>query len=137
MAKYVVIIGGGPGGNQAATLAARLGAEVTVVERDIIGGAAHLWDCIPSKAMIATGEALTSLGRIQRMGLTASASEVDPEALRDRIRRIEDRLQTSVTGLLDSQDVRMIRGTGRLTGPHSVVADTDDGPIELEADVVV
>ena len=50
-----VIIGGGPAGNTAATHAARLGADVTVVEQDVIGGAAHLWDCIPSKAMIATG----------------------------------------------------------------------------------
>ena len=53
-----VIIGGGPAGNPAATAAARLGAEVTLIERDVVGGAAHLWDCIPSKAMIATGGAM-------------------------------------------------------------------------------
>ena len=58
-----VIIGGGPAGNQAATTAARLGAEVTLIERDVIGGAAHLWDCIPSKAMIATGGAMGDLNR--------------------------------------------------------------------------
>ena len=50
-----VIIGGGPAGNQAAMHAASLGVEVTLIERDIVGGAANLWDCIPSKAMIATG----------------------------------------------------------------------------------
>jgi dihydrolipoamide dehydrogenase len=44
-----VIIGGGPAGHTAATHAARLGAEVTLVERDVIGGAANLFDCIPSK----------------------------------------------------------------------------------------
>ena len=49
------VIGGGPAGNQAATYAARLGAKVTVIESDVLGGAAHLWDCIPSKTMIATG----------------------------------------------------------------------------------
>ena len=58
MAQRVVVIGGGPGGNEAATTAARLGAEVAVVERDVVGGAAHLLDCIPSKAMIATGGAM-------------------------------------------------------------------------------
>ena len=42
-----VIVGGGPAGNTAATYAARLGAKVTMIERDVIGGAAHLWDCIP------------------------------------------------------------------------------------------
>ncbi len=133
----MVIIGGGPAGNQAATLAARLGAEVTLIERDIVGGAAHLWDCVPSKAMIATGEALTFLGRATRMGLTEPSASLDLVALRDRIVRIEDRLEHSTTGLLQSQGVRLIAGTGRLTGPHSVVADTADGPVELEADVVV
>ena len=61
MATRMVIIGGGPAGNQAATTAARLGAEVTLIERDVVGGAAHLWDCIPSKAMIATGGAMADM----------------------------------------------------------------------------
>src|SRR5438477_341868 len=59
MAVRFLIVGGGPAGNTAATYAARLGAEVTLVERDVVGGAAHLWDCIPSKAMIATGGAMS------------------------------------------------------------------------------
>ncbi len=59
MPMRFVIIGGGPAGNTAATHAARLGADVTLIERDIVGGAAHLWDCIPSKAMIATGGAMS------------------------------------------------------------------------------
>ena len=49
MAHRFVVIGGGPAGNEAATTAARLGAEVTLIERDVIGGAAHLLDCICSK----------------------------------------------------------------------------------------
>ena len=69
MPERFVIIGGGPAGNVAATYAARLGAEVTVVERDVIGGAAHLWDCIPSKSMIATGGAMSFMQRSEGMGL--------------------------------------------------------------------
>ena len=78
-----VIIGGGPGGNTAATVAASLGAEVTLIERDIIGGAAHLWDCIPSKAMVATGGELTELSRSNTMGLQAEG-RLDVPALRTR-----------------------------------------------------
>ena len=68
MAVRFVIIGGGPAGNTAATVAASLGAEVTMIERDIVGGAAHLWDCIPSKAMVATGNELTELAHAQDDG---------------------------------------------------------------------
>lgn len=132
-----VIIGGGPGGNQCATHAARFGAEVTLIERDIVGGAAHLWDCIPSKAMIATGGALHLINNAHRMGITDTAASLDFEGLRGRIRGIEETLRGSITGLLESQGVRLIEGTGRLGGPHTVVADTADGPIELEADVIV
>ena len=80
MATRLVIIGGGPAGHTAASHAARLGAEVTLVERDIIGGAAHLWDCIPSKAMIATGGALAAVARSPEMGLAEVATTVDVEA---------------------------------------------------------
>ncbi len=135
--RRLVIIGGGPAGNTCATHAARLGADVTLIERDVIGGAAHLRDCVPSKAMIATGDMLARLGRASGMGLRHIDGEVDPEALRARIGEIEDRLEASVTGLLDSQGVRIVNGTGRMVGPHEVEAETPDGPVRLEADVVV
>src|SRR4029079_6734914 len=85
VAVKFVISGGGPAGNQAATHAARLGAEVTLIERDIVGGAAHLWDCSPSKAMIGTGGALTFIGRTPSMGLTKVNAELDFQALKERI----------------------------------------------------
>ncbi|HUP74421.1 MAG TPA: FAD-dependent oxidoreductase [Acidimicrobiales bacterium] len=134
----IAIIGGGPAGNSAATQAARLGAEVTLIERDIVGGAAHLWDCIPSKAMIATGSALSYVRHSDDMGLVDSGdSVVDIAALRQRVQAIEARLTRSVTELLQSQNVRLIRGRGTLKGPHEIVAETADGLIELSADIIV
>ncbi len=138
MAQRFVVIGGGPAGNQAATTAARLGAEVTLVERDVLGGAAHLWDCIPSKAMIATGGAMTEMRRATSMGLVQVHAEPDFEALRTRITGIEARLESSVSGLLESQGVRLLDGTGRLVGENRVEVTTKDGTVEqLDADVVV
>jgi NAD(P)H dehydrogenase (quinone) len=131
-----VIIGGGPGGNTAATVAASLGAEVTMIERDIVGGAAHLWDCIPSKAMIGTGNELTELAHAETMGLSASGT-LDVPALRERVASMEQTLSEGTTSLLESQGVRLIRGSGRLTGPHSVAADTPGGVVELEADAIL
>ncbi len=137
--KRFVIIGGGPGGTSCATHAARLGADVTLIEKDLIGGAAHLLDCIPSKAMIATGGAMSMMKGAEAMGLAKVDVQLDFDALRDRIVSIEDQLEESVTSLLASQSVRLIEGTGRLTGSHTVVAEPNDGsdPIELEADVIV
>ncbi len=138
MAQRFVIIGGGPAGNQAATTAARFGAEVTLIERDIVGGAAHLWDCIPSKAMIATGGAMTEMRRASSMGLAEVHAQPDFEALRARIAGIEDRLEASVTSLLQSQGVRLLTGTGRLVGPHEVEVTAPDGSTELvAADTIV
>jgi len=132
----VVILGGGPAGNTCATVAATLGAQVTLVERDVIAGAAHLWDCIPSKAMIATGGELLELGRSHAMGLRAEGS-LDADAVRERVASIEWKLHESIVALLESQGVRLLRGTGRLKGPHEVVVETAAGIEELEADYVV
>ncbi|HYV60559.1 MAG TPA: FAD-dependent oxidoreductase [Acidimicrobiia bacterium] len=132
----VVILGGGPAGNTCATVAATLGAQVTLVERDVIAGAAHLWDCIPSKSMIATGGELAELARAHVMGLRAEG-DVDPDALRERVASIEQKLHNSIVELLESQKVRLLRGTGRLKGPHEIVVETASGIEELEADFIV
>jgi dihydrolipoamide dehydrogenase len=131
-----VIIGGGPAGNTAATVAASLGADVTLIERDVLGGAAHLWDCIPSKAMIATGGAITELTRSRVMGMAAEG-RLDHTALRERISSIEDRLNASITTLLESQGVRLIAGVGHVKGPDEVVAETAEGVEELHADAIL
>ncbi len=107
-----------------------------MIERDIVGGAAHLWDCIPSKAMVATGNALAELSLAQTMGLEASGC-LDVDALRNRISGMEEKLRSGVTSLLESQGVRLIRGTGRLTGAYTVAADTETGTEELEADAIL
>lgn len=137
MALRFVIIGGGPGGHAAASHAAKLGADVTLIERDIIGGAAHLWDCIPSKAMIATGSALSFINASEQMGLTDVTAHLDFAALRDRIQSIEDRLENSASTLLRSQGVDVVQGTGRLVGPHEVVAETAEGERHFEADAIL
>ena len=141
MATRFVIIGGGPAGNTAATYAARLGAQVTLVERDVIGGAAHLWDCIPSKTMIATGGAIAFTRRLEGMGLEQQQPEVDVEALTERIESIKVRMQRSTTQLLTSQGVELVHGSARMLGPNDVeVTTVVDGVAEvrhLVADAVL
>ena len=137
MATRFVIIGGGPAGNTAATHAARLGAEVTLIERDVIGGAAHLWDCIPSTTMIATGGAMSFTRRMRGMGLEQQQAELDVDALTERIDHIKGHLQASVTGLLSSQGVRMLSGSARMVGPHEVEVTSGGSTTVIPADAVL
>jgi dihydrolipoamide dehydrogenase len=126
-----VIIGGGPAGVQAATHGARLGAEVTLIERDVLGGAANLWDCVPSKAMIATGAVVKMLERAERIGLPSHRLKPDLDELRKRVRSITDKLAKSYDQLLGSQGVRVIKGTGKIVGKHEVLATFVDGSEEV------
>ncbi len=137
MTVRFVIIGGGPAGNVAASYAARLGAEVVVIERDVIGGAAHLWDCIPSKSMIATGGAMSFMRRSEGMGLESENPHVDTDALTTRIGSISSSMRDNVKELLESQRVRMIRGVGRFTGPHTIEVDGADGVETIEFDAAL
>ena len=134
-----VIIGGGPAGNMAATHAARMGAQVTMIERDIVGGAAHLWDCIPSKTMIATGGALSFSRRLGGMGLSEEEkAHIDLISLKTRVDDIVNKLSSSTIRLLESQKVRMVKGTARLTGPHEVeITDINGAVTTITADAIL
>ncbi|MBX7160082.1 MAG: NAD(P)H-quinone dehydrogenase [Acidimicrobiia bacterium] len=136
----LVIVGGGPAGNRAASTAARLGAEVTLVERDVIGGGAHLWDCIPSKAMVASGDALTALRRARSLGIdvTLADSRVDLPRVSARINDIWRSLNANIDDELTSQGVRLIPGTARLLDESRVAVESQGAPEEvLEADALL
>ena len=137
MTVRFVVVGGGPAGVQAASTGARLGAEVVLVERDVMGGAANLWDCVPSKAMIATGGLVTRARRAELLGLAALAPKVDLMALSTRVHDIETRLASSMTSQLESQGVRIVRGTARLTGPHELDVTNLEGSESLDADAIL
>jgi dihydrolipoamide dehydrogenase len=88
--------------------------------------------------MIATGGAMTDMRRASGMGLAEVSAQLDFEALRTRIAGIEDRLEGSVTGLLQSQGVRLLAGTGRVIGPHEVEVTSSTGETQVvPADTIV
>ncbi len=136
-APRFLIIGGGPAGTTAATVAASLDADVTLVESSIIGGAAHLWDCIPSKTMAASSVRMNSVKGAEKLGFETDPGRVDLKRLAARIAKIAGDLSQNTSDVLQDQGVRLIRGRGRFTGPNTAVAETDEGEIELEFDVAL
>lgn len=123
----LLIIGGGPAGTQAATTAASNGGRVTLVEKDIVGGAAHLWDCIPSKTMAASALRNTSVRNAVKLGLINDPGKVDPAMLSARINEITADINESWVELLSDQRVEIIGGTGRFIGHNTAGIDTMDG----------
>ena len=131
---HLLIVGGGPAGTQAATTAATKGARVTLIEKDIVGGAAHLWDCIPSKTMAASALRHTSVRNAVKLGLVNDPGRVDPKVLADRITEITADINITLINLLDSQEVDIIRGTGRFIGAHEAIVETVDGDRRIRFD---
>jgi len=134
----VVILGGGPGGYEAALVAARLGASVTVVDRDGLGGACVLTDCVPSKTLISTAGFLANRATAGHIGLGLAEAKVDLARANRRILDLAGAQSTDIAARLTDDGVRIIRGTGALVGAGAVRATTEDRPVEdLEAEVVI
>ena len=140
---HIAIIGGGPGGYEAALVAAQLGAEVTVVDSDGIGGSAVLTDCVPSKTLIATAEVMTRFEVAPQLGITAVGATahdavVDLAKVNRRVLALAQAQSDDIEGRLTRDGVRVVPGFGRLDGPHRVVATGADGAEEsFEADAVL
>ncbi|MFM2384626.1 MAG: hypothetical protein RL166_500 [Actinomycetota bacterium] len=143
---HIVIIGGGPGGYEAALAGIQLGAEVTLIERNGVGGSAVLTDVVPSKALIATAEAANSVRHAKELGIRfhQDGKEVDPKvdldlgAINSRLLEIAKEQSEDMLNNLTAHGVRVIAGMGRLDGNHFVIATHADGKEErIEAKTII
>jgi dihydrolipoamide dehydrogenase len=151
-----VIIGGGPGGYEAALVAAQLGAEVTVVDCDGLGGASVLTDCVPSKTLIATAEVMTNFdSSYEELGIlvddgtpprerAARVHGVDLGKVNRRVKRLALAQSHDITASVTRAGGRVMRGRGRLgparlsDGTRQVIVAAADGSTEtLTADAVL
>jgi dihydrolipoamide dehydrogenase len=144
----IVIIGGGPAGYEAALVAAQLGAEVTVVERDGIGGASVLTDCVPSKTLIAAAGAMTAVRN--SAGLVLQSAELkdldlDLAKVNSRVKGLAMAQSADIHVRLEGEGVRIVNGQGRLSdeapglAAHRVEVLDREGTVveELPGDVVL
>ena len=134
----VVVLGGGPGGYEAALVAARLGASVTVVDRDGLGGACVLTDCVPSKTLISTAGFVTNRASGGDLGVGLADATVDLATANRRILDLAEAQSNDIAARLTGDGVRIVRGTGTLLGAGAVRAMGLDGTAEdLDAEVVL
>jgi len=140
----VVVLGGGPGGYEAALVAAHLGAAVTVVDRDGLGGAAVLTDCVPSKTLISTSHSLSRIEVAGGLGVRFDGVKSGLEAVADlgavneRILDLAAAQSRDIEERLETVGVRVCRGVGRLLSPTRVSIELAAGSTEeLDADVVL
>jgi dihydrolipoamide dehydrogenase len=124
----VVILGGGPGGYEAALVAAQLGAQVTVVDSDGLGGACVLTDCVPSKTLIATSTTMSVLHGAEDLGIRAGGrpgwgrGSVDAPRLYARVKALAKAQSADVALRLAAEGVQIVPGRGALAGPGAVLA---------------
>ncbi len=142
----VVILGGGPGGYEAALVAAHLGAQVSIVDRDGLGGAAVLTDCVPSKTLIGTADYLSDFGAASVLGVrladdegdTVTDARINLGEVNDRVLGLAAAQSRDIAARMDEVGVRTVPGVGSLVGPTLVRATAEDGSTEdLPADVVL
>ena len=151
--QQIAVLGGGPGGFEAALAGAQLGAEVTLIERAGVGGSAVLTDVVPSKTLIATAEATNAVREATDLGVQfytkgADAKPVKPEvavnlnAVNRRLKALARQQSDDMRGQLVDAGVRIIQGDGRLDGPGRLIVSTAGGGKgtdfdEIDADTIV
>ena len=149
--QSVAIVGGGPGGYEAALSAAQLGADVTLVERAGVGGSAVITDVVPSKTLIATADAAVAIRNASELGVQLFAKDdrgkpLAPEvainlaAVNQRLLSLARQQSDDMRSSLLEAGVRIISGHGRLDGSGAVVVSTEAGGTDfdrIEAETLV
>src|SRR3954452_21642212 len=110
MADHQVVIGGGPGSYAAGLVAAQLGAEVTVVDSDGLGGSAVLTDCVPSKTLIATAELMTDVAGANELGVMIGEDgvRVDLARVNRRVKALAHAQSDDIARRLEKEGVRVL-----------------------------
>ncbi len=139
MTTKITILGAGPGGYVAAIRAAQLGADVTLIEADEVGGTCLNWGCIPSKVLINTANLLDKYHEAKSFGITIDGSvKVDMAALMNRKTTVVENQIKGIYGLLKRHNIQHRAGTGKIMQPGRVVVTSGEHKgLEIEWDRLI
>jgi len=137
--KHIVIVGAGPGGYVAAIRAAQLGAQVTIIENQALGGVCLNWGCIPSKALLSVIDLGEKLNKAEDLGLTlAGPTAFNPIQMVARKNRVVTGLVKGIATLLKVWGVTHIEGTGALQNEQTVDVQKADGTsTSIQGDAII
>nr|WP_319394230.1 dihydrolipoyl dehydrogenase [uncultured Desulfobacter sp.] len=139
MAEHIIIIGAGPGGYVAALRAAGLGAQVTLIEKEHLGGTCLNYGCIPSKIMKNSADLMLSCLKAGSQGIKIEGT-VTPEitALMARKEKVIDGQRKGIAGLLEKAGVTVVMGLAKIVSPGIVnVVCGGQEPITLDYDKLI
>ena len=137
--KKIVIIGGGPGGYIAAIRAAQLGADVTVIEKEKLGGTCLNIGCIPTKALLHSAELIEEIkNRGSRIGIEATDVKINFDQIMKHKEEVSSRLVNGVAGLFAANGIKTVSGTAKFTGATAIEVVKTDGTAEtMTADAFI
>jgi dihydrolipoamide dehydrogenase len=128
----LLVLGAGPGGYTAAFRAADLGREVTLIERwDTLGGVCLNVGCIPSKALLHAAAVIEEAAHMSAHGIVFGAPKIELDKLRGWKESVVGRLTKGLDTIAKQRKVKVLRGTAKFTGPHTIKLDGPEGEREL------
>ncbi len=137
----LIVIGSGPGGYVAAIRASQLGQKVAIVERENLGGICLNWGCIPTKALLKSGEKFESLSHLKDYGLSADKVGFDFDAIIQRSRGVASTMSKGIAFLMKKNKIEVIEGSAKLekgaAAPKVVIALKAGGSRTIEAKAVM
>ena len=135
--KHVVVIGAGPGGYPAAITAARCGYQVTLVEKDQVGGTCLNRGCIPSKALLARAKMFHMIQAAQALGISVKECSFDYGVMAAQKDTVIDTIQKSLTGLIASHGITLKTGKAKFANAHSIKIEHEGKYEALEFDYAI
>ncbi len=137
MNRDLVIIGGGPGGYEAAIRGAQLGKKVTLIEQDRMGGTCLNRGCIPTKALYKNAETINSLKKMLEFGISLGEFTFDMSTAQDRKNEVVDKLVTGVDQLLKGNNIEVIKGKASFKTNKVINVVTEFGTEEITANDII
>lgn len=133
----LIIIGSGPGGYVAAIKAAKLGKKIAIIESREIGGTCLNRGCIPTKTLMHSSHLYYEAQHLEELGITMEGIHLDIDKLKERKESVVSRMRQGIIGLLEANNVTILRGQARITGPNSVEVNLPEQTGNYQAEKIL